>query len=106
MKQYAKFKIELNDKKNDKYLGYIQTNNELNLLYDDLTDKNGDEADTIKKQINMNKEEWEKYNKNENEEDIAKENIIKNKINEKDISNLNSTLNNSIQKMKELIKGN
>jgi hypothetical protein len=108
LKQYAKLKMEQMDKKTDKYLGYIQTNNELNLLYDDLPDKNGEDAKNIKNQIKSNSEEWELYvkNENENEKDIIKENNLKNKINVNNISNIDNVLNNSLKKMKELIKEN
>ena len=104
LKQFAKLKMELMDKKTDKYLSYIQTNNELNLLYDDLPDKNGEDALNIKTQINLNKEEWETYNKNEESKDIEKENYLKQKINDKNI--VDNILDNAVKKLNELIKDN
>ena len=82
LKQYAKMQMELIDKKTDKYLDYIQTNNKLNLLYDDIPDKNEDDAKNIKMQINLNREEWEKFDKSENveENDDIKLNLVDEKI--------------------------
>ena len=104
LKQYAKLKLELMDKKTDKYLNYIQIDNELNLLYEDLPEKNGEEAENIKSQIKINKDEWELFDKNEQKEDIEKENNLKEKINEKNISN--KILDNVFRKINELIKEN
>ena len=104
LKQYAKLKLELMDKKTDKYLNYIQIDNELNLLYEDLPEKNGEEAENIKSQIKINKEEWELFEQNEEKEDIEKENSLKDKINEKTISN--KILDNVFRKINELIKEN
>lgn len=104
LKHYAKLKLELMDKKTDKYLDYIQINNELNLLYEDLPEKNGEEATNIKNQMKSNEEDWELFNKNEQREYIEKENNFKDKINEKNISN--KILNNVFRKISELIKEN
>ena len=104
LKQYAKLKLELMDKKMDKYLNYIQIDNELNLLYEDLPEKSGEEAENIINQIKLNKEEWELFDKNEQKEDNEKEESLKDKINEKNISNKN--LDNVFRKISELIKEN
>ena len=100
LKQYAKMQMELIDKKTDKYLDYIQINNELNLLYDDIPDKNGEDAKSIKLQIDLNKEEWEKFEKstiNEDNDDkkfqIVDEKIVTDKA-----------LDNLCKKINELIK--
>ena len=100
LKQYAKMQMELIDKKTDKYLDYIQTNNELNLLYDDIPDKNEDDAKNIKMQINLNREEWEKFDKSENveENDDIKLNLVDEKIIAK------KALDNIFKKINELIK--
>ena len=102
LKQYAKIKLELMDKKTDKYLNYIETDNQLNILYDDLPDKNGEEAENLKNQIKLNKQEWELFDKSEQREDIEKENSLKDKINEKNISD--KVLDNFFCKISELIK--
>ena len=73
-------------------------------MYDDLPEKNGEDALNIKAQINLNKKEWETYNKNEESEDIEKENYLKQKINEKNI--VDNILDNAIKKLNELIKDN
>ena len=100
LKQYAKMQMELIDKKTDKYLDYIQINNELNLLYDDIPDKNGEDAKNIKLQIDLNKEDWEKFEKSTINEDndgkkfqIVDENIVTDKA-----------LDNLCKKINELIK--
>ena len=104
LKQYTKLKMQYIDKKTEEYLNYIQTNNELNLLLDDLQDKDNEEAEAIKNQIKANKEEWELYdNKNGNNEN---ENIIKSPVNLENISNLNKILDNIIKKQNEIIKEN
>ena len=100
LKQYAKMQMELIDKKTDKYLDYIQTNNKLNLLYDDIPDKNEDDAKNIKMQINLNREEWKKFDKSENveENDDIKLNLVDEKIIAK------KALDNIFKKINELIK--
>lgn len=104
LRQFAKMKMEITDKKTDKYLNYIRTNNELNLLYEDLPDKTGDEAENMKTQINLNREEWELYDKNEEKQEVEKENNLRQKINEKNITD--KILDKVIMKINELIKDN
>lgn len=104
LRQFAKMKMEITDKKTDKYLNYIRTNNELNLLYEDLPDKTGDEAENMKTQINLNREEWELYDKNEEKQEVEKENNLRQKINEKNIAD--KILDKVIMKINELIKDN
>ena len=106
LKQFAKLQLESMDIKTNKYLEYIKTNNELNLLYEDLPDKNDEEAKNLKSQIDMNREDWELYEKSNKTEDIIKENNIKDIIKEKNINNLDKVLDNILRKMNELIKEN
>ena len=100
LKQYAKIQMELIDKKTDKYLDYIKINNELNLLYDDIPDKNGEDAKNLKLQIDLNKEEWEKFEKsNINEDNDDKKFQI---VDEKIVTD--KALDNLCKKINELIK--
>ena len=101
LKLYAKKKLENIYKKNEEYLKYIQTNNELSLLYDDLQDKNSEEAKNIENQIKMNKEEWELYDKKNENNEI--ENNIKSQVKLENITNLNKILDNIIKKQNELL---
>ena len=64
----------------------IKTKNELNIIYDEIEDKNGEEAKGIKEQIDIVKKEWEEFNKknigeNDKYSDIAQ-------MDEKNLENL------------------
>ena len=106
LKQFAKLKLESVDKKTNKYLEYFQTNNQLNLLYEDLPDLNSEEAKNMKNQINANEEEWEIFEKESLNEDIKMGKNMKDIINVKDIPNIDKILDNIFKKMNELIKEN
>jgi hypothetical protein len=107
LKHIEKMELEHVEQKTKKYSDYIQFNKQLNLLYEDLPDKNSEEAENIKSQININEEEWDKYDKESNIKDIInKDNNLKNKINVKDIPNIDKVLDAIIKKMNELVKDN
>jgi hypothetical protein len=107
LKHIEKIELEHVEQKTKKYSDYIQFNKQLNLLYEDLPDKNSEEAENIKRQININEEKWDKYDKESNNKDIInKDNNLKNKINVKDIPNIDKVLDAIIKKMNELVKDN
>ena len=106
LKQFTKLKLASVDKKTNKYLEYIQTNNQLNLLYEDLSDADSEEAKNMKNQIKANEEEWELFEKESQNEDIKMGKNMKDIINVKDIPNIDKILDNIFNKMNELIKEN
>jgi len=106
MKHYAKFLMDSIEKKTDKYMNYKRVENDLNLLYEDLPDKDADDAKTIKSQIDANRDEWELYEKKEDEETKGNGSLSE-KISDKNLALLSEQLlDNILKKSKELIKEN
>ena len=95
LRQYMKNELQSMNERIDKYNEYIKTKNELNLIYEEIEDKNGDEAKSIKEQINLVKKEWEEFNKknigeNDKYSDIAQ-------IDEKNLDNFVDNLYKKIE---------
>jgi len=106
LKQFSKMQLESSDKKINEYMKYSQIDNELNLLYEGLPEKDGEDGENIKKQIDDNRDGWKLFEKENNNEDIIKENKLKEIINKDNITNLDKVLDNTLKKMNELIKDN
>ena len=95
LRQYMKSELQSMNERIDKYNEYIKTKNELNLIYEEIEDKNGDEAKSIKEQIDLVKKEWEEFNKknigeNDKYSDIAQ-------IDEKNLDNFVDNLYKKIE---------
>jgi len=95
LRQYMKNELQSMNERIDKYNEYIKTKNELNLIYEEIEDKNGDEAKSIKEQIDLVKKEWEEFNKknigeNDKYSDIAQ-------IGEKNLDNFVDNLYKKIE---------
>ena len=95
LRQYMKNELQSMNERIDKYNEYIKTKNELNLIYEEIEDKNGDEAKSIKEQIDLVKKEWEEFNKknigeNDKYSDIAQ-------IDEKNLDNFVDNLYKKIE---------
>ena len=103
---FSKLQMESSDKKISEYMKYIQIDNELNLLYEGLPDKDNEDGENIKKQIDENRDGWKLFEKENNNEDIIKENKLKETVNKKNIANLDKVLDNAFKKMNELINDN
>ena len=97
LRQYMKNELQSMNERIDKYNKYIKTKNELNIIYDEIEDKNGEEAKGIKEQIDIVKKEWEEFNKknigeNDKYSDIA----------QMDEKNLDNFLDNLYKKIEDI----
>ena len=104
LKKVVKVKNESVENLNNKFLDYSQANNEFNLLYDGIEDKESDEGIEIKMQIDQNKEDWEKANKkylNENEE--IKNKYLNKKYGKEKENEINKSVENILRKFKDLM---
>ena len=105
LKKLIKLKNESVNNLNDQFLNYSQANNELNLLYEGIEDKDSEEGIGIKKQIDQNEEDWKKANKkylDENEE-IKNKYINKKYSKEKENSEIKESVENILKKIKDLM---
>ena len=97
LRQYMKNELQSMNERIDKYNEYIKTKNELNIIYDEIEDKNGEEAKGIREQIDIVKKEWEEFNKknigeNDKYSDIA----------QMDEKNLDNFLDNLYKKIEDI----
>ena len=81
----------------DKYNEYIKSKNQLNLIYEEIEDKNGDEAKALKEQIDIYKKEWDEFNKKNLGENDKYGDIVK--LESKNIDDLVDNLFNKIEEI-------
>ena len=96
LRQYMKNELQKIEDRINKYNEYIKNKSELNLIYEEIEDKNGEEAKGIKEQIDIIEKEWNENNK-KNEDD--------NRINDKvifDEKNLDNFIDNLYKKIDEI----
>ena len=96
LRQYMKNELQKIEERLNKYNEYNKNKNELNLIYEEIEDKNGEEAKGIKEQIDLIEKEWKENNK-KNEDD--------NKFNDKvifDEKNLDNFIDNLYKKIEEI----
>ena len=97
LRLYMKNELQSMNERIDKYNEYIKTKNELNIIYDEIEDKNGEEAKGIKEQIDIVKKEWEEFNKKNIGENDKYSDIV-----QMDEKNLDNFLDNLYKKIEDI----
>ena len=97
LKKYMKKELQSMNERIDKYNEYIKSKNQLNLIYEEIEDKNGDEAKALKEQIDIYKKEWDEFNKKNLGENDKYGDIVK--LESKNIDDLVDNLFNKIEEI-------